>query len=130
MIDSHFGHSMGGTEFFVNSGFAFMKPEGQTVAFMQEVVRLLASRPDKMDQLPRLAAGGLGGVPEQSVGWRRVQHGDEQLGAPDGGAADVQRDGPGDCQQRLGLLHAAARLALRGRRDRRAQQLGGRRRGR
>ena len=50
MSDAHFGYSMGGTQTFVNSGFAYMAPEAATVSFMREVVRLLASRPDKMDQ--------------------------------------------------------------------------------
>lgn len=50
MSDAHFGYSMGGTQTFVNSGFAYMAPEAATISFMREVVRLLASRPDKMDQ--------------------------------------------------------------------------------
>jgi len=50
MSDAHFGYSMGGTQTFVNSGFAYMAPEAGTLSFMREVVRLLASRPDKMDQ--------------------------------------------------------------------------------
>ena len=51
MVDAHFNLAMGGTEVFVNSGFAYMKPTELTLAFMREVVRLLASRPDKMDQV-------------------------------------------------------------------------------
>jgi len=50
MSDAHFGYSMGGTDTFVNSGFAYMAPEEGTISFLREVVRLLASRPDKMDQ--------------------------------------------------------------------------------
>ena len=50
MSDAHFGFTMGGTQTFVNSGFAYMAPDPSTLSFMREVVRLLASRPDKMDQ--------------------------------------------------------------------------------
>eukprot|EP00960_Hanusia_phi_P047056 758187-Hanusia_phi.AAC.2 len=50
MSDAHFEYAMGGTPYFVNSGFAYMSPHPATIAFMKEVVRLLASRPDKMDQ--------------------------------------------------------------------------------
>jgi len=50
MSDAHFDYSMGGTQTFVNSGFAYMAPETGTISFMREVVKLLASRPDKMDQ--------------------------------------------------------------------------------
>ena len=50
MSDAHFGLGMGTTPYFVNSGFAYMTPEASTLSFMREVVRLLASRPDKMDQ--------------------------------------------------------------------------------
>ena len=41
MSDAHFGYSMGGTQTFVNSGFAYMAPEAGTLSFMREVVRLL-----------------------------------------------------------------------------------------
>ncbi|EKX44399.1 UDP-N-acetylglucosamine-peptide N-acetylglucosaminyltransferase [Guillardia theta CCMP2712] len=50
MSDAHFDYAMGNTPYFVNSGFAYMSPHPTTIAFMREVVRLLASRPDKMDQ--------------------------------------------------------------------------------
>ena len=50
MSDAQHGYSMGDNTYFVNSGFAFMKPTEPTKLFMREVVRLLESRPDKMDQ--------------------------------------------------------------------------------
>ena len=55
MSDAHFGVAMGTADYFVNSGFAWMRPVPITLSFMQEVVRLLASRPDKMDQVLLLA---------------------------------------------------------------------------
>ena len=51
MSDAHFGLAMGTADYFVNSGFAWMRPVPITISFMEEVVRLLASRPDKMDQV-------------------------------------------------------------------------------
>ena len=58
MSDAHFGLAMGTADYFVNSGFAWMRPLPITIRFMEEVVRLLASRPDKMDQasVPRCTA--------------------------------------------------------------------------
>jgi hypothetical protein len=58
MSDAHFGAAMGTADYFVNSGFAWMRPVPIAISFMKEVVRLLASRPDKMDQVQSSHLGG------------------------------------------------------------------------
>lgn len=50
MSDAHFGHRKDKTDTFCNSGFMFYRAGELQIMFVQRVIDLLASRPDKMDQ--------------------------------------------------------------------------------
>ena len=68
MSDAHFGFSMGGTQTFVNSGFAYMAPDPSTLSFMRGL--RLASRPDKIPT-PTTQRSQIGNAAQLSPGLQR-----------------------------------------------------------